>query len=221
MEVKLDDFSYFCGFLFQSLVIILCDIWLFYLHYARRPFVGKQFSKEAVKYRTWLKKRDKQFTKEIFDFVCNHFVLQYFLTLCSYSCDGSVWFTIPIIPIVCQLYKSPEETATFTGWKSFLFRKDFSLFCFMLLCCCTLSAAVELSLKIVVRRKRPSFNNKSTFFVPAEKWSFPSGHTMRAFTICSYLSFRVPWLNSVFPILKNEVASILFTCCLFTVRECF
>ncbi|EME28541.1 uncharacterized protein Gasu_39200 [Galdieria sulphuraria] len=38
---------------------------------------------------------------------------------------------------------------------------------------------------------------------------------MRAFTICSYLSFRIPLLKSWLPFLRSELVSILFVCCLF------
>ncbi|GJQ12797.1 hypothetical protein GpartN1_g4588.t1 [Galdieria partita] len=212
----LEDFSCFYGLLFHSFAF-MCDLWLLSSQYALFDIVGKLFlSQRTVRCGTWLKKRDKQLSKKVFDFVHKHFWMKAFLTLCSFSCDGSVWFTIPFVPVLCHLYKSPQESATFSRWKATLFSVDFALFCFVVLCCCTLSAVLELSLKVVVRRKRPSFNNKSSFVIPAEKWSFPSGHTMRAFTICSYVSFRIPWLRSWFPILRSELASILFVCCLCT-----
>lgn len=90
--------------------------------------------------------------------------------LLSASCDGSVWFTVPL---ALAAYRHSAQALS------------------VVLSCCLPAAALELAAKAAVRRGRPQHNTRSRFFAPAEKYSFPSGHATRAFALATYALARV------------------------------
>ena len=91
--------------------------------------------------------------------------------LLSSSGDGGLWF--------------PLSAAYFWATGS-------ALALHVLLEGCVAAACLELSVKAVVRRRRPPHNTRAVYIAPAEKFSFPSGHATRAFALAVLLSHDLP-----------------------------
>ena len=103
----------------------------------------------------------------------------YLAKLLTLSADGIVWFPLPALAFLIL----GKADRTLLGEQS-MFR-DF----FILYLGCVLCAAVELTLKPIFGRRRPLLpTNETQRFIKAEHYSFPSGHTMRAFYIASYIT---------------------------------
>lgn len=101
--------------------------------------------------------------------LCNHIMRAITMTA-----DGIVWFAIPGVLFIVFGYKTLEYE-----WQS------------KLIIAAVLVAAIELCVKPIVGRQRPALpTNLHPRFIKAENFSFPSGHTMRAFFAASYISFR-------------------------------
>lgn len=116
------------------------------------------------------------------------FLLISLLKLLTLSIDGTTWF--PLVPIFLMTFSNPK-THFFT---ISLHRMLLELYIGSLFL-----VVVELFLKSLFKRKRPALkSNSHPRFIHAENFSFPSGHTLRAFYIAASIS------NNFLPLLSNH-----------------
>jgi undecaprenyl-diphosphatase len=99
------------------------------------------------------------------------------LKLHTICVDGILWF--PLVPLIIVMIKNSQR------------ENDLTLAILEIYLGTVLAAVVELLIKSIVKRSRPSIaNNKKPRFVKAENYSFPSGHALRAFYIAAWISTK-------------------------------
>jgi len=108
------------------------------------------------------------------------FIVLLLLKLHTLSIDGIVWF--PVIPVILLFTANKENLSAHNTFQRMLIELYIGSL---------LGVIVELTLKPLFKRTRPSLKtNDHPRFVAAENFSFPSGHTLRAFYVAAAISLR-------------------------------
>jgi len=108
-------------------------------------------------------------------------VVYYIAKILTLSADGILWFPIPplVFILVGQFHFGLLTESSSYRW-------FFELYVGCVLCAC-----IELVLKPIFGRSRPLLpTNETQRFIKAENYSFPSGHTMRAFYIAACVGLQ-------------------------------
>lgn len=119
------------------------------------------------------------------------------VTLLSLSADGWTWFLV--LPVLSLYYGSGA-----TGWADVW---DISLGSL-------LGTVLEFAIKVVARRPRPAVNTKKFWKWNPEKYSFPSGHTLRAgYVAATLVCAGFPGSSDSSSHLGTVVLLLLWVCC--------
>jgi len=127
--------------------------------------------------------------------------LRLFATIITESGDEAFWFLAPTVVAASQALFNwgTEETVGF---------------CVEVLGDVMLSCVIEMLLKFVFQRRRPTYATQATFYIlPGEWWSFPSGHSQRASYLVRVLLQRDALREAIFGVTLAQ--SSLFCCLLF------
>ena len=143
------------------------------------PTSNKALAPEAAP-PTGLLGLDRRLTDAVRQFTLRTPVFRYVVTAISLSADELVNFPLPLLLglVWIFVFGPADPTADLAGRKLIRLFSDFGAVCFM-----------EQMLKFVFRRPRPfQPKTKPMYAMPAEWYSFPSGHSMRAVYIAFHLS---------------------------------
>jgi membrane-associated phospholipid phosphatase len=108
------------------------------------------------------------------------FFILFILKMHTMSIDGITWF--PIVPLVLLFTANRANLSSQDSVQRMLIELYLGSL---------LGVVVELTLKPLFRRTRPPLKtNEKPRFIAAENFSFPSGHSLRAFYVAAAISLR-------------------------------
>lgn len=123
------------------------------------------------------------------------------IEMCSLMGDESLLFPLPIV-LGCYMTLRGQSSVSVAVLAEVF--GDLGLLSF-----------IEQLAKLVRARRRPSYATQSSFYVlPGEHFSWPSGHTMRAFFVVISLLRSMPWRIAlgIRPTPRLALTAIFFAC---------
>lgn len=128
-----------------------------------------------------IKKVDEKLSKGVFATTQHNSLLKLLADICSFTSDEILWFGVPST-VACALF-TLRLVGVLSGMGCIeeLFWDMFGS--------CAVGTFVECMTKLVFRRTRPIYAKQADSYCLYGEWfSFPSGHTMRAFYWIFYLT---------------------------------